>query len=461
MAKILFVNAPRREERVEGPSPFSNDRGGLRLAGPAAYLRQEGVDVGLIDASVLNWSLERTAQQAADAKADLVVIATNPYSIGTVAALSSKIKHYHNGVMIALEGPFVESAPQAVLETYRSVDFGLVGDAETTLTGLARCVGQWDQALAVPGLAQRDFGHVVVTESSHHPPDPDTLPLPAWDLLPDPVNNYRPAPPMGNGRESMCVLTSRSTPNAGNGANRPAPRSLSAPRIFDIVRHLIRAYAVTDLAFIDASFLLDEKRVVELCQSVIRESLPLTWSCAGMADHYISDFSLKRMADAGCRQIMLQIDSGADAILARIGGGVTSQEIRGAVERVKKAGIEAHGLFTIGVPGETEATLAQTERFIVECGLDHVVINFYRPPVAAMGRIESMGVRLDTVEPSGDIIHFLPRGLSKDMLAQARERMFKSFYKRAHAPRVRPWDYEEGVEKPGLFDAALRLLGGR
>ncbi|MCC6159859.1 MAG: cobalamin-dependent protein [Deltaproteobacteria bacterium] len=461
MPKVLFINAPLRMERVDVPSPLSFSRGGLRAAITAAYLRRHDIGVDILDAAVLNLSVERAAQRAADTAADLMVISTNPYSVAVSAALASKVKQYRPGVRVVFEGPFVTALPETTLEMYRSVDYGLVGEPEEPLVGLCGCLDRPEQAIAVPGLVLRDHGQIVVTEEPSPAADLDELPLPAWDLLPDPGSHYRPAPPLGNSERSMCLITSRGMPGRRlrPGAQVNPYRAHTSLRIFEMMQQVSATFRVEDIAFVDAAFLLDEKKVVELCQHISRAGLRVTWSCLTSADHYISEFGLRRMAEAGCRQILLQIDSGSEAILRRQHKASGPAEIVAAIERIRAAGIEAHGQFTIGVPGENEATLAETEAFILRSSLDHIAVQFFRPAAGAARTLEALGVLCDAEEPAGDLVHFLPRGLSRESLLRTRAEIIRKFYKRDRAPRGNPYRNIDSGSRGNLLDAARKMLG--
>ncbi|MCZ7583541.1 MAG: B12-binding domain-containing radical SAM protein [Deltaproteobacteria bacterium] len=151
-------------------------------------------------------------------------------------------------------------------------------------------------------------------------------------------------------------------------------RTCSPKRIYQMMAHLNVHYGIRDVAFHDEMFLIDEKKIVELCQHVTRGNLDMTWCCQLRADLRLTEFTLNMMREAGCWQIQFGVESGSDEILRRMNKDLTSKDLREGIARVRAAGIRTKGFLMVGYPGETEATLAETERFILDCAIDDVMI---------------------------------------------------------------------------------------
>jgi len=73
------------------------------------------------------------------------------------------------------------------------------------------------------------------------------------------------------------------------------------------------------------------------------------------------------------------IESGSDKILANISKGESTQTITTAISMLKDAGIKVKGFFILGLPGEDESTLEETERFLDRVSLDEVELKIYQP----------------------------------------------------------------------------------
>lgn len=85
------------------------------------------------------------------------------------------------------------------------------------------------------------------------------------------------------------------------------------------------------------------------------------------------------MAEAGCREIGLGIESGSERILKSICKGITLDMVRRAVRQAKDAGLSIRGYFMVGSPEETESDLEATEQFAAELELDEYGFSLMAP----------------------------------------------------------------------------------
>lgn len=69
------------------------------------------------------------------------------------------------------------------------------------------------------------------------------------------------------------------------------------------------------------------------------------------------------MKGAGCYAIDFGIETGSQEILAKIGKGVTMDQVENAVKNSKAAGLNVGCFFMIGNIGEDEKTIRQTLKF--------------------------------------------------------------------------------------------------
>ncbi len=77
----------------------------------------------------------------------------------------------------------------------------------------------------------------------------------------------------------------------------------------------------------------------------------------------------KAMADAGCTDIGLGIESGSERILRSMGKGITKDHVRRAVRWAQGEGIRVRGYFILGMPEESNEDLQATEDFAAELEL--------------------------------------------------------------------------------------------
>ena len=97
------------------------------------------------------------------------------------------------------------------------------------------------------------------------------------------------------------------------------------------------------------------------------------WSCTARVH---GDYeTLKAMADAGCRLLIVGFESGDAQILKNIKKGETVEMGRNFVKNCKKVGIHVHGDFIIGLPGETKETIEKTINFAKELDCETIQVS--------------------------------------------------------------------------------------
>jgi radical SAM superfamily enzyme YgiQ (UPF0313 family) len=123
--------------------------------------------------------------------------------------------------------------------------------------------------------------------------------------------------------------------------------------------------------FEDDTFTVNRKRAYAICEEILRRKLRVTWSINSRAD--VVDFELfKLMKKAGCRLILVGFESGDQQMLQKMKKNITVERMKEFVDLVKKAGLQIHGCFVLGLPGETRETIEKTIQFALDTRMDTV-----------------------------------------------------------------------------------------
>jgi len=140
------------------------------------------------------------------------------------------------------------------------------------------------------------------------------------------------------------------------------PRKIE--EIIKEIRDLIVHYPqIKSFLFFDDNFSFDKKRVIELCQALIREGLnKYMWSCLCRVDQ-VTEEILLWMKRAGCTKIMFGIETADMRILKNINKMITPEQAENAVRLATKAGIDVLAFFIIGNPGETQESIQTSYNF--------------------------------------------------------------------------------------------------
>lgn len=186
-----------------------------------------------------------------------------------------------------------------------------------------------------------------------------------------------------DGREATTVVSSRGCPwRCGfccKTAQNNSVRIRSAEHVLREVLYLHSDFGYTAIQFPDDIFILDRKRVEEIAAGL--NELGIHWRCLVRADlviKYGQDF-VHMMADCGCTDVGMGVESGSDRILAIAKKHQTTSQVRQAVAMMRQEGIRVKGFLILGLPGEDPESIAETEALLDGTRFEDVDIKIYQP----------------------------------------------------------------------------------
>ncbi|MHC4183568.1 MAG: B12-binding domain-containing radical SAM protein [Planctomycetota bacterium] len=139
--------------------------------------------------------------------------------------------------------------------------------------------------------------------------------------------------------------------------------------LLDEMQEVTKTYRLDLLKFSDPTWNINVDWVRKFCTEKIRRGFTTPFYPnihAGVCTEEM--FNL--MAEAGCYEIAVGVESGSPKILKQIGKGTSVNTIKRCVAWAKKAGILVRGYFIIGMPDETDEDLRLTEQLADELELD-------------------------------------------------------------------------------------------
>ncbi len=261
-------------------------------------------------------------------------------------------------------GPHATACPDEALT--RGFDAVVQGEGEETLVALFQAVQRGTDLGAVAGLAYRDpSGRLRRTAARALPLDLDRLPSPRRAAaLVDRSGYLRPGV-----RDALpaSLVTSRGCPGrctfCSSNVSGRRYRFHSPGRVLADMRDWNEREGATAFCFHDDAFTAHRRRLIELCARMADLPFPARWICEARADHLDRE-RLQAMADAGCTAVIVGIESGDAAVLARIGKGISLEAAERALRLIREAGMRPQVNFMLGFPGETAAELDHTLRFM-------------------------------------------------------------------------------------------------
>lgn len=294
-------------------------------------------------------------------------------------------------------------------------------------------------------MARRGPAGVAIPASLPKPVQGFSIPVPRHDLFP----NRRNRSPLSRRRPMALVVTSLGCPYTCRFcvAGSIPYRARSVDNVIDELR-LLKTLGIREIMFNDPTFTVSVRRVLDLCRRMVEEGFGFSWYANGHAGSLTGDM-VASMAAAGCHSLMIGVESGNDALLARYSKGVTRDRVRAAFDLCRRHRIRSLAYFIIGLPGETTATALDTIRFAKELDPDFASFTVPTPDLGSVMRreaIEAGWLGEDVLAfDSTEFPVFAGGSLDKEQIWALRQKAVRSFYLR---PRYF-WKLLRGIRRPG------------
>ncbi len=381
---VVLVNPPPFQ--VLEPEYDTPPFGRVGLAYLAGYLRQhDGFTIEIVDAKLERLSFDETVRRALAANPDVVGLGAFTCEVKPAAYVAKLIKARRPDVTTVIGGVHVTAIPEHTLREFPQFDLGVHGEGEVTFHELCDALRGGEAAASLtstPGLVLRTANGITVTPSRERIGDQDTIPFPAWDLLPR--------------GEQYIVMTQRGCPFNCLFCMNPNGRTARPRTIGNVMAELgliIDRYQPKDIRFGDELFSVNMDRTHELLDAMIAAGVQrhVTWT-AQTHVRFVDCEILRKMKEAGARRIGLGIETGDAEVLKATGKGSTPEMIMRAGEAAKQADIPIETYFVLGHPNETLASMKKTVDLAVKLNPDTPIFGIMVPfPGTEVGRLAAAG----------------------------------------------------------------------
>ena len=347
----------------------------LGIAWLAAVLEKDGHQVKILDAHAEHLHLDSIPQWVKEhGPFDLVGITATTPLIGNALDIARGVKSQFPASRVVLGGVHPTVLPAEALAE-PAVDLVVRGEGEETVREIA-AEKPWDR---IAGISYRDDGAVVHNPDRELIGDLDTLPFPAYHLLP--MHCYRPAAGAAKRLPATSVLATRGCPGRCTFCYRIFGHRLrcrSGVNLSQEVQLLQDRYGIKEICFYDDTFTANRREVRAFCHAIQEMHLDLTWSCFSRVDTFNAD-TFRLMKETGCHQVMYGVETYNREILKNINKKVDPQAAAGVIQATKEIGMEVRAAFMLGNPGETEETMEENLRYAIRLNPDLALFNITTP----------------------------------------------------------------------------------
>ncbi len=428
--RTLFLNPPSFEKFDGGASsrwPATREIESywypVWLCYPAGML----ADSKVVDAPPHGISIEQTVTMAKDF--ELLVLFTSAPGFQVDIEMAGMMKDANPKLKVAFVGPPVTIDPEKALRN-KAIDFIVRREFDYQIADYAK--GKPLEEL--PSISFRKDGRIVNNPEGGYIEDLDALPWVTKVYKRDlDITRYNvpfllnPFVSMYTTRGCPAMCTFCLWPQTHSGHRW---RQRSVDDVVSEVRYALEAHPnAKEIFFDDDTFNYQKGRTIELCKKLA--PLNFTWSCNSRVT---TDYdTLKAMKDAGCRLMIVGYESGEQQILKNIKKGATIDMAIRFTDNAKKVGLNIHGDFIIGLPGETRESIRKTIDFAKRLDTETIQVSVAHPYPGTefYDYVKQNG--LITIESlTDDSGHQLPNiiypGLDRGELMDAVEQFYGEYY---------------------------------
>lgn len=265
------------------------------------------------------------------------------------------IKELEPSIKVILGGVHASSMYKQILENL-PVDIVVMGEGEQAIVEIA----DNKPLREIAGIAYKEGTLVISNERiEKHIIDLDSIPFPRHELFKEQIEKTKCARMMTS---RGCPYGCRYCSTSAYWGRRWRPRSAENV-VAEIEDILNKMHFVEEIFFYDDTFTVDNQRVIDICDMLIKKRIKLKLSCSGRVDR-VSKEMLIKMKEAGFVDIAYGIESGSAKMLKAMDKNITKEQIKYAVDLTNEVGLTWHGYMLVGFPGETWETIDESVAFM-------------------------------------------------------------------------------------------------
>jgi len=360
------------------------------LAYLAGYLRQfDGFDIIIIDAKFEKLNFEQTINKIQEYNPDILGLTAFTNEIKPAAYIAAKVKESIFNCKTIIGGVHVTAIPEETMQEFPFFDIGVIGEGEETLHELCSAIREGNRDLnKIKGIIYRKEEQIIKTPPRPKIADQDSIPIPAWDLLPPAKTYYVQS-------ERGCPLNCIFCMNP----NGKIARKRSVPNVINELLFIINNFKPERISFGDELFTIDMERASQLLDAMIDAGIgkKVKWDVQTHV-RYVNDELFEKFKKANVDRVELGIETGDEDALRKMGKGTNLDMIMKAVRSGKKSGVSIGTFFLFGQPNETIKSLNTTINLAVKINPSLPMFGLMTPypgtEVAKLAAEEKAGYRL-------------------------------------------------------------------
>jgi anaerobic magnesium-protoporphyrin IX monomethyl ester cyclase len=346
-----------------------------------AVLEKNGIEVKVIDQIGSNLDTCEVIKIIEQESPEIVGFSCLIHNIGMIKETVKKIRKLDNKIKIVLGNIYAAFFTDELLKDGTG-DIVVRGEGEYAMLEISLALERGAGLQDIKGVSfiRNDvIQHNPERENIEHL---DEIPYPAWHLFD--LKYYRNMPLVFLNDIALTVQASRGCSYhcifCSQDKTHKRPRYRKVKNVVEEIKYMHDKFKVDNFIFTDAYFPFSEEYGLEFCDEFIRQGLhmKIRWYIETRVDKVTLKL-LKKMKEAGLCLILYGFEAGNQRVLDSLNKGTTLEQARKAMKNTQKAKIFTHGLFILGMPGETKETCEETIKFARELNPDIAKFNIAMP----------------------------------------------------------------------------------
>lgn len=307
----------------------------------------------------------------------VVGISSKTQNFVSACIVAKLVKEICGSTLVIVGGPHPSMVGPEVLVDCKDIDVAVRGEGEETIIELLAAIESGSEFDTIHGIVFNKNGKVIENQPRNNIKNLDVLAFP-HEIAPLVLKDYHQYPLTA----FMNIFTIRGCPYNCMfcGSRHVWSRKVRYRSIENIIQEIkgLQKMGLELIRFDDDTFGVNKKRIIDLCQAIIKNCPNLKWHCE-IHVKLVDDQTIALMKRAGCCLIQIGIESGNNEMLKMVNKTFKIEEALTACKIIKKYNIELQAFFIIGFPHDTEETLHDTMMAMKKSHCDLVICSTFTP----------------------------------------------------------------------------------
>lgn len=336
--------------------------------------RKKSSEVLLIDCIAEHVGNEKLFEMLGNFKPNITIFMPGFENIETDMAEMVDLKKKIGGKLLCF-GFYPTLFAKEIMEKF-DVDFVVRGEPEMVISKFYDVFENGKLLSSIKGLTYRKGKSIKKNPDTGEIRDLDNLPFPDRSL----INNTLYYSPFPDKKPFTTMLTTRGCPYRCTYCIRTYGnkfRQRSVQNVISEIDEMVEKHSIKSLYINDDTFTANKNWVIEFCNMLANKEYEIEWTCLSRPETLDMEM-LRAMKNAGCKRILVGIESGSDKILKYYGRNYDLKKIKSLFSGMRKIGIQSFGFFMLGAPIEEKEDIQKSLEIAKMTKPDFITLNIFR-----------------------------------------------------------------------------------